>query len=272
MLTDALDRPVRLATTPRRVVSLVPSLTEYLFAIGAGERLVGVTDFCIKPADQVAHLPRVRGTKNPDCDGICALQPDVVLASKEENRLRDVEALEAAGLPVYVTDVCSVADARAQLAALAHLLDVEPAAPPLLNEIDTTLQALRVQQATRNAPPPRLLAYIWRAPWMVVGSATYANDLLQCCGADNLALHFEGRYPRAPLEAFLQLDPQIILLPDEPYQFTEPDRDVFAPFPAVAAVRNGHIYLCDGKLLTWYGPRTPQALRTFSALFVDAAS
>jgi ABC-type Fe3+-hydroxamate transport system substrate-binding protein len=264
MLTDALGRTLELAAVPRRMVSLVPSLTEYLFAIGLGARLVAVTDFCSEPAEQVAHLPRVRGTKNPHREQILALQPDLVLASKEENRQRDIEALAAAGLAVYVTDICSVRDALEQLAALAHVLDAEQGAAPLLHGLRQEWQQRASQPA---APPlPRVLCFIWREPWMAVGSATYADDLLRLCGAENLATAMEGRYPRATLESFLQAAPDIILLPDEPFRFTEADRQTFAAFPQVPAVRNGRIYLCNGQLLTWYGHRTLEALRFFPRL------
>jgi ABC-type Fe3+-hydroxamate transport system substrate-binding protein len=191
MVVDALGRTVALAAPPRRVVSLVPSLTEYLFAIGAGDRLVGVTTFCAEPAAQVAPLPKVRGTKNPDRAHIADLRPDVVLASKEENRARDVAALEAAGIPVYVTDICSVAGALDQLGTLAHLLDAQAGAAALLDELRAALDAHTHRPV--DAPRWRVLAFIWRDPWMAVGGATYANDLLRLCGADNLALHLARR-------------------------------------------------------------------------------
>jgi ABC-type Fe3+-hydroxamate transport system substrate-binding protein len=269
MLYDALNRVLAITTPPQRIVSLVPSLTEYLFAIGEGARLVGVTDFCEEPAAQVAYLPKVRGTKNPNRDIILQLQPDMVLAAKEENRLRDVEALEAAGIAVYVTDICSVASAREQLATLAHLLDAVPGAAPLLDDLESALEVARQQR--QHQPAQRVLAFIWCDPWMAAGADTYTNDVLQWCGGDNLALRFAGRYPRATLEEFLQGDPQVILLPDEPYRFGEPDLERFAFFSQVAAVQEQRVHLCDGKLLTWYGPRTAQALRELSTMLAPPA-
>ncbi|MFP4436280.1 MAG: helical backbone metal receptor [Chloroflexaceae bacterium] len=263
-LTDALGRTVPLSAPPRRIVSLVPSLTEYLFAIGVGDRLVGVTDYCIEPAAAVATLPKVRGTKNPDRELIRALQPDLLLASKEENRQRDVTAFAAANIPVYVTDIQSVAGAVAQLAALAAILEAEATAAPLLDAIRAALA-----EAGEHPPACRTLTFIWRDPWMAVGSATYADDLLRLCGAENVALHLGGRYPRATLDEFMQLNPEVILLPDEPYRFTEADREVFAPFGAVPAVRAQRIHLCDGMLLTWYGPRTVAALRLLRELLSE---
>jgi ABC-type Fe3+-hydroxamate transport system substrate-binding protein len=259
LLTDALGRAVPLAAPPQRIVSLVPSLTEFLFAVGAGARVVGITDYCTEPAAQVADLPRVRGTKNPDRSRVGALRPDLVLASKEENRERDVRAFEERGIPVYVTDICSVAGALTQLGTLAEVLGLASGAAPLLGEMQAALE----EQRTRQAAPWRVLVFIWRDPWMAVGADTYADDLLAVCGADNLARRFAGRYPRAALEAFLELDPDVIMLPDEPYRFGEADRAAFAPFTQCAAVRHGRVLLCDGALLTWYGPRTAAALRFF---------
>ncbi|WP_043096988.1 helical backbone metal receptor [Kallotenue papyrolyticum] len=258
---DALGREVVVPHAPRRIVSLVPSLTEWLFAIGAGERVVGVTDFCLHPAAGVAGKTRVRGTKNPDRAAIMALQPDLVIANREENRERDVRALAQAGLAVYVTDVRSVAGAIATLAELARIVDASAAAEPLVAEMRAALDDLRQLPLAR----PRVLVPIWRDPWMVIGADTYAHDLLTCCGAFNLGAQLSGRYPRVPLEALAALQPDLILLPSEPYRFSPAD------LPALRAVWQGPVAFVDGELLTWYGPRLPQALRVFRALLQAAA-
>ncbi len=265
MPIDALNRTIDLPAPPRRIISLVPSLTEYLFAIGLGPYVVGVTDYCIAPAAQVASLPKVRGTKNPNRELIRALQPDLVLAAKEENRERDVLALTAMGIPVYVTDIQSVADALAQLSALAQILAAERTAAPLLHALETALA--QAQQSLIGRRPQRTLVFIWRDPWMAVGGTTYVDDLLRLCGSENLARQLPGRYPRADLADFMHLNPDVILLPDEPYRFTAADRTAFAPFAAVAAVAAQRIHLCDGMLLTWPGPRTIAALHTLPGLF-----
>jgi ABC-type Fe3+-hydroxamate transport system substrate-binding protein len=264
MLIDAIGRPVALTAPPKRIISLVPSLTEYLFAIGIGERVVGITDYCVKPADGLACLSRVRGTKNPDRRLISKLQPDLVLAAKEENRERDIVALAEAGIPVYVIDICSVADALRQLSGLANVLGAETNAAPLLADLHKALE--RANAARLGLPPVRTLTFIWRDPWMAIGADTYTDDLLRLCGTENVALHLSGRYPRAPLEEFLQLEPEVILLPSEPYVFTEQDLSAFTPFGDIPAIQSGRVYLCDGELLTWYGPRSAEALRTFGDL------
>jgi ABC-type Fe3+-hydroxamate transport system substrate-binding protein len=263
---DALGRRLELAGPPQRIVSLVPSMTEWLFSIGAGARVVGVTDYCIEPVAALAGLPRLRGTKNPDRAAIIALQPDLVIADQEENRERDVLALSAAGVSVYVTAIRHVADVPVQLTALAHVLDLGDQAAPGLDSLHAAIDAAARPTGQRLT---RTLAFIWRDPWMVVGAETYANDLLRLCGADNLALQLPGRYPRAALDDFMTLRPELILLPSEPYAFSERDLEAFLPYADVPAVREGRIVLCDGIALTWPGPRMTEALRSFSALIGD---
>ncbi len=252
---DALGRRIELTAPPQRIVSLVPSMTEWLFSVGAGDRVVGITDYCIEPAAALQHLPRLRGTKNPDRTAIVALKPDLIIAEQEENRERDVNALSAAGLQVYVTAIRSVADAATQLAALAEVLDVVAAATPLTDAL---------QQVLLDPPLPtyRVLAMIWRDPWMAVGRDTYAGDLLRLSGCRNVAEALPGRYPRAALADFLALEPEIILLPSEPYPFGE--RDKLALIEAGARCR---IEFCDGMALTWPGPRTPAAIAMFRRMF-----
>jgi ABC-type Fe3+-hydroxamate transport system substrate-binding protein len=152
-----------------------------------------------------------------------------------------------------------VAGALDQLAVLAHLLDADAGAAPLLDGIRAALR----EQQQHAQHEWRVLAFIWRDPWMAIGRDTYANDLLRLCGAENLALRLEGRYPRAALEIFLQLEPDVILLPDEPYPFVAADTTALQPVGAAHAVPVEQVHLCDGKLLTWYGPRTSDALRFF---------
>lgn len=265
IVLDALGRQLELAGPPQRIISLVPSLTEWLFTVGAGERVVGVSDYCIEPAAALAGLPRLRGTKNPDREAIRQLRPDLVVADQEENREHDVVALTQAGITVYVTAMRSVADVPTQLAALAEVLGLAASAEPGLEAIRAAIAA--AERCTKPSQPT--LCFIWRNPWMAVGTQTYAGDLLRLSGADNLALQLAGRYPRAPLSTFLALQPALILLPSEPYPFSEHDVAAFAPFETVPAVREQRIVLCDGMALTWAGPRTVEALCSFAALIGD---
>jgi ABC-type Fe3+-hydroxamate transport system substrate-binding protein len=193
---DARGHPVALPDRVGRVVSLVPSLTEWLVHAGVGERLVGVTDWCAEPAEVVARLPKVRGTKNPDLRAIRALEPDLVVANAEENRKLDVDRLEAGGLPVFVTMPTTVAGAVAELRDLAAAVGDLPHAAA----IDVDLVAA-VADAYRGRPPagavrPRYACAVWRDPWMWLGRRTYAADLLALAGGEPVLDDPATRYPK----------------------------------------------------------------------------
>jgi ABC-type Fe3+-hydroxamate transport system substrate-binding protein len=268
-IRDALGREHAFATPPRRIVSLVPSLTETLFALGAAESLAGVTDFCVHPADGVASKARVGGTKNPNLVAIRALAPDLVLANKEENRRRDVEALEAEGVPVFVTYARSVREAIEEIRLLGRICASEGRASSIAAEVEDELALAAARRAARE--PTAAVALVWRDPFMVVGGDTFAHDLLRCCGARNpFADAGASRYPRVDLRALEAAQPDVILLPTEPYAFGERDRDELLTLDCPAA-RNGRVHVIEGELLSWYGPRMPRALRTIAELLLPGA-
>ena len=249
--------------SPRRIVCLVPSLTEALFALGLGERVVGVTDWCVHPADGVAGLPKLGGTKNPSRERILELRPDLVIANREENTRRDVEHLEKAGLTVWVTDPRSVQDAVLLLRELAALGAPEEALREVVEPIEA---ALRSASARPAAPRTRVFCPIWKRPWMAVGHDTYAHDLLRVCGGDNVFEdRAERRYPIVEEAEIVAAAPEVILLPDEPYAFGPRDVAELSSLP-VPAARVGRIHCVDGTLVSWYGPRIARAIETLSPL------
>lgn len=233
---DDLGTPVELPRPPRRVVSLVPSLTEAL-AVTVPDRLVGATDWCSHPAD--LDVARVRGTKNPDRAAVAALAPDLVVANREENRELDVQRLRTAGVPVWVTVIESLDEALASMRRLFdEVLDVgEP----------EWLRTAAVEWA-RPAPDPelRVAVPIWRDPWMVVGGRTFTGDVLTRLGLRNAFADDAQRYPRIDADRLAAADVDLVLLPDEPYLFTADDGP--EAFPDVRTV------LVPGRDLTWYGP------------------
>ncbi|WP_329103812.1 helical backbone metal receptor [Streptomyces sp. NBC_01439] len=225
----------------RRIVSLVPSLTEAV-AVSAPGLLVGVTDWCTHPGD-LGDAVRIGGTKNPDVRRIVELRPDLVIANEEENRAPDLAALRAAGVEVLVTEVRTLPQALRELdrvlvgalglARPGWLTDaerawarVEPPAPPLA-------------EVTAFVP-------IWRRPWMVLGRDTFAGDLLARLGVRNVYAGHPERYPRVPVEELAAAACDLVVLPDEPYRFTREDGP--EAFPGLPAA------LVDGRHLTWYGP------------------
>jgi ABC-type Fe3+-hydroxamate transport system substrate-binding protein len=258
----------RPSQSPQRIVSLVPSLTEALFVLGLGGRVVGVTEWCVHPADRVAALPKVGGTKNPDLAAIRALAPDLVIANREENRRRDVEELEAAGLRVWVTYPRTVAEGAALLAEIAEL---GAAAEARARVVAPVLAAVAEAKAARPERGVAVFCPIWREPWMSVGADTYAHDLLTLCGGRNVfAGHGDRRYPRVTLDEIVAAAPEVVLLPDEPYAFGASDEAELRRLPLPAA-RSGRIHRIDGTWVSWYGPRIRPAIRALRGLLAPRA-
>ncbi|GAA5051841.1 ABC-type Fe3+-hydroxamate transport system substrate-binding protein [Thermocatellispora tengchongensis] len=244
---DDLGRLVAVPARVRRVVSLVPSLTE---AVAATRReiLAGATDWCAHPADLA--VTRVRGTKNPDLDAIGSLRPDVVLANFEENREVDLETLRAAGVPVWTTVVRTVEEA---LTSLDRML-TRACRLPRPAWLDEAARAWRLPAPVRRR---RAVIPVWRRPWMVVGRDTFTGDVLARLGVDNVYAGHPERYPRLPLDQILAARPDLVVLPDEPYRFSAGDGP--ESFPGIEAA------LVNGRYLTWYGPSLVEAPRVLAA-------
>jgi ABC-type Fe3+-hydroxamate transport system substrate-binding protein len=242
VLRDDLGVPLTIAGPPRRVVSLVPSLTEAL-ALTEPSLLAGATDYCTHPAG--LQVPRVGGSKWPDLDRVQACRPDLVLANAEENRREDVEALRAAGFAVWVTNPRTLAEAFTSLSRMFVACGLDR--PVWWDE------ARRVWSPTFDGAPParRAAVPIWRRPWMVVGSDTFTGDLLAHLGVGNVFADAADRYPKTSVEEILARRPDLVVLPDEPYAFTaEEAAEAFDSVPCA---------LVNGRLLTWYGPSLIEA-------------
>ncbi|WP_238005783.1 helical backbone metal receptor [Dactylosporangium sp. AC04546] len=224
---------------PRRIVSLVPSLSEAL-AVTVPDRLVGVTDWCTHPPG--LDLPRVRGTKNPDRNAVAALRPDLVVANREENRRVDVERLRAAGLPVWVTVIESLDEAFRSMRRLftGPLAVAEP------DWLRAAEGEWRRPPAAETRPGRRVVVPVWRDPWMVVGARTFTGDVLSRLGLEHVFGTATERYPHVDLDDLRSAGADLVLLPDEPYAFTADEGP--EAFPGVATV------FVSGRALTWYGP------------------
>jgi ABC-type Fe3+-hydroxamate transport system substrate-binding protein len=233
---DDTGRPVPVPDRVRRVVSVVPSLTETV-AVTAPDLLAGATDWCTHP--EGLDVPRVGGTKNPDVEKIAGLRPDVVLGNTEENRPADVEAMRAAGIPVWMTEIRTVDEA---LGSLRRML-AEACRVPVPGWLD---EAARVWSEV--APDGRRDAVIprWRRPWMGVVRDTFTGDVLRRLGVSNAYADHPERYPKIPLDEINSAGADLVVLPDEPYRFTADDGPESFPGLDVALV--------DGRHLTWYGP------------------
>lgn len=268
-------------SAPQRVVSLIPSMTETLFELNIGDRMIACTDYCIHPASKLEHLPRVGGTKNPDIERIIEFRPDLVLMNEEENRKADAEALVKAGIPVWVTFPHTVAETINLLWDIVSVFD-ETMMVPRLRLIEQLLDWVR-GISEQKPKLPSVFVPIWLDPLMTFNSQTYMHDLLLVCGAINVFADRERlyplkadlglaeaypeerlkdrdtRYPRISFEELEKAQPEIILLPDEPFKFDESHLALFANLD-VPAARNNRIHLIDGSLLTWHGIRLAYAL------------
>ncbi|GAA1929119.1 helical backbone metal receptor [Streptomyces sodiiphilus] len=226
-----------------KVVSLVPSLSEAV-AVSAPGMLVGATDWCSEPAG--LYVTRVRGTKNPDLEAITGLEPDLVLANEEENRPSDIAALRDAGIRVLVTEVRSLPQALAELERVLVAGCGLPR-PGWLDDAEAAWRDLGTDSCWATAVVP-----VWRRPWMVLGSDTFAGDLLHRLGVRNAWAGHPERYPRLPLAELNRPGrADLVVLPDEPYAFSADDGpEAFGDLPCA---------LVSGRYLTWYGPSLVRA-------------
>jgi ABC-type Fe3+-hydroxamate transport system substrate-binding protein len=245
MIRDALGRTFKPGSPPQRVVSLVPSVTETLFDLGAGNSVVGITDYCIFPAN--LDRPRVGGTKNPDVEAIRNLKPDLVHMNLEENLERHANQIEAFA-PVFASEPKTISDVSYLITTIGELHGCAASTAAFMLEFRRELGLM----------PQELFTFacaIWKKPWMWCGGDTYVANLIGAAGGLDI-LQERSRYPTIELDAVLALAPNVIFLPDEPYAFTEEDAAelrrisksrVIGPFP-------GHFF-------TWHGTRTIEGLR-----------
>ncbi|PSK90505.1 hypothetical protein CLV63_12239 [Murinocardiopsis flavida] len=240
---DDTGATVEVPARVRRVVSLVPSLTEAVAVTDPG-LLVGATDWCAHPPGLA--LARVRGTKNPDLDLVRELRPDLVVANFEENRQGDLDVLRLAGIPVWVTVIRTLPEALTSLDRMLSACGLD--APAWLQ---AATDAWGDVIARRPRPWAHAIVPIWRRPWMVLGRDTFAGDVLARLGVANVHAGSGGRYPKVPIEELTSGPADLVVLPDEPYAFSASDGP--EAFPGLPAA------LVSGRHLTWYGPSLVEA-------------
>lgn len=225
---------------PLRIVSLVPSQTELLYSLGLNEKIIGITKFCIHPQEWFHSKQRIGGTKNINIAKLLSLQPDLIIANKEENVKDQVEALQA-HVPVYVTDVHNLDTAMQMIIDIGELTHTHEKAAEIKGEI--------LSKFNNIAPvfPLRTCAYlIWKDPYMTIGSDTFINEMLQYCGLKNIFDHFK-RYPEIELE---NINSDYLLLSSEPYPFKDEHvKELQEKLPGTKVI------LVDGEMFSWYGSR-----------------
>lgn len=236
----------------QRIISLVPSLTELLINLGLKDQLIGRTRFCVHPEEEVKDVEIVGGTKNPNLEKIIELEPDFILANKEENRKEDIEVLEAY-TKVQITDIESIEDALLEISSLGMLLGVNDPAQKLVSKISALLSEIPSERELSVA------YFIWKDPWMTVGKDTYIHHVLKRYHLENV-FGQQTRYPKTTLKELASRNPDLILLSSEPYPFKEKHIKEIKEICPVAKIE-----LVNGEWFSWYGSRMLKAFEELNS-------
>ncbi len=266
LITDVTGRILELAKPPSRVISLIPSITETLFELGAGDSVAGVSKYCVYPAAGVKNKIRVGGQKNPDFERIKRLDPDLIILNVEENKPGDIERLSRE-YQTYVTYPRRWADTEKLLLDLGRIFNVEAKAEEYANRIRRPLNA----QGFRAGPQLKALYLIWRRPWMSINSDTFIHDVMELHNLTNVFADRAERYFEVTEKDIEAADPDVIILPDEPYHFLEKHKAELASIPR-STVKKRRIILADGTYFCWYGTRTARASHYIRALIAEKLS
>ncbi len=270
LFTDHLHRDIELLVwPPRRIVSLVPSQTELLHTLGLEQEVVGITKFCVHPAEWYREKSRVGGTKTLNLERIGALEPDLIIGNKEENDRAQIEALSARW-PMWMSDILTFEDACDMVSRVGELTGRAAAAVDLTAEIRKRFDRLAQKQSAGAASsrpgtgptnaPVRAAYFIWRKPYMVAAADTFIHDMLGRAGFQNAFAHLT-RYPEVSLDDLAAARPDVLLLSSEPYPFAEKH---FGPFRE--ACPEARIAVVDGEMFSWYGSRLLDAAEYFEEI------
>lgn len=253
-LIDQLGNKLILDKIPKRIVSLVPSQTEYLFDLGLQDSIVGITKFCIHPKDLVRNVKSVGGTKNCRLEIIDHLNPDIIIANKEENTQSDIAYLQHK-YPVYTSDIQTLAASFQMMEDLGMIFNQVAAATRIINTIQITLKEIELKRKNKRA-----VYFIWRNPWMTVGNDTFIHEMMHVFGFENIYAS-KTRYPEIDLEDLKSITPEYILLSSEPFPFKQRHIDELK-----LICPNTKILLVDGEIFSWYGSRLQYAANYFTEI------
>jgi ABC-type Fe3+-hydroxamate transport system substrate-binding protein len=254
--TDQLRRNIAINFPPKRIISLVPSQTELLFDLGLDEEIVGITKFCIHPKDKFKSSTKIGGTKKLDLKRILALQPDLIIGNKEENQKEDIAFLMQY-FPVWMSDIYNLDDALEMIEAVGDLVDRKEKANEFVINIRSGFNQLKMDVQSNR--PEKILYFIWKNPFMLAGKNTYIDEMLSCCGFENL---MKGdRYPSLNESEMKSMSPDLVFLSSEPYPFQEKHMQELKEIWPKANVK-----LVDGEMFSWYGTRLLKSSDYFKSL------
>lgn len=257
--TDQIGTELTFETSPKRIVSLVPSQTELLYELGLESSIVGITKFCVHPFHLKSTKKIVGGTKKVHHEKIRLLQPDIIICNKEENTLEIVEALRKI-CPVWVTDIQTIEDNFQMISDFGQLFNCRTEAQKWNDKLAFALADFR--NFIQNQPVQKVAYYIWKNPYMVAGSGTYINEILQLNHFQNIYADKEGRYPEVEIRKMrLEGDPDLVLLSSEPFPFKDEDA-----FELGRYTHHAKTVFVDGEMFSWYGSRLLKAFTYFKRL------
>ena len=245
---------------PTRIISLVPSQTELLYDLGLRDEVIGITKFCIHPDEWFRRKKRVGGTKNVKLDLIKSLNPDLILANKEENIKEEIECLQN-DFPVYVSEISTINEALQMIEDIGSLVHCQEKSMDIVNGIKAEMSTHHLAKKNNiNA-----LYLIWQNPYMVAGNDTFINDMMLEAGFNNLVK--QNRYPIMTLEEIKLLNPAVIMLSSEPFPFADKHIHEWQMH-----LPNTKIILVDGELFSWYGSRMLKSFQYFRGLYEELSS
>lgn len=257
--TDQSGKKITLTTTPKRIVSLVPSQTELLYDLGLDDEVIGITKFCVHPQKWFHNKTRIGGTKAVHIDQVISLQPDLIIANKEENVKEQVDAL-AALFPVWTSDISNLQGALQMIEAIGTITGTGQKATAIITEIKNRFDQLTLTHATIRA------AYlIWQDPYMTIGSDTFISDMLMRCGFENI-FSDQLRYPTISIEEIKNRNCELLLLSSEPFPFKQKHADELQQ-----QLPSTKIILIDGEMFSWYGSRLLLVPDYFKSLIVHSS-
>lgn len=256
-LRDSQGRELVLAGPPQRIVSLVPSVTEIIYALGGEDRLVGVTDFCDWPPE-AGRKPRVGGMVAPNLELIVALRADLVVATSEGNSRETFDQLRRLKIPVFTVNPRRLSDVMTLIARLGEATERQAAVGPLTEALTRRVKA--VESAVRPFPRPKVLYVLWPEPLIVPGREGLVTELIELAGGGSVTAGEPGSYPRFSLEAVAARAPGVIILARHGADGTPLSRAPWERLTTLPAVRAGRLHSVDGTYLHRYGPRVVDGL------------
>jgi ABC-type Fe3+-hydroxamate transport system substrate-binding protein len=251
---DQTGRSISLHSTPQRIISLVPSQTELLFDLGLKDQVIGITKFCIHPDEWFRSKTRIGGTKQINRDAIIQLQPDLIIANKEENVKDQIEEMEKL-FPVWISDVNNINDAGEMIEQVGLITNKHQQANEIINKIKKKFAHLPAPDSRR-----RTAYLIWQKPYMTVGVDTFIHSMLEAAGFTNIFAS-EKRYPEVTIKELQTQNCELLLLSSEPFPFKQKHIDILQK-----QLPNTKILLVDGELFSWYGSRMLEAPAYFMNL------